>query len=120
MSTAAPGNRTPRSFGEELFELMCDGRRRARGRTRLLRLIDVQVAALRYATDSDVERVARDARELIALTDFRFALGILDGLREPSQLHRVKQKLADLKNELAVRSNVVAAIAVGSNAEPAR
>ncbi len=92
----------PRSFKEELRCMMFDGRRRAQIRARLMRRLDEQLAALRHAADSDIERVERDARELIVFTDVLLAHpAALHSIRDPGQHYKVKKKLDDLKTELA-------------------
>ena len=89
---------------------MFDGKRRAQVRTRLMRRLDQQLAALR-ATDSDIERVEQDAQQLIVFTDVLLAHpAALHSIRDPRQLYKVQRKLADLKAELATRAETKRAL----------
>jgi hypothetical protein len=81
----------PRSFKDELLDIVLDGRRRAEIRTRLMRLLDQQLAALKHATDADIERVRQDARKLIEFTDVLLGMGMLSSIRDNSQNYTVKQ-----------------------------
>jgi hypothetical protein len=91
------------TFGEELQRMMFDGRHRAQVRTRLMRRLDQQLAALTLATNADIERVRQDAQKLIDLTDMFLATGTLVSMRDSSQTYKVRKKFDDLKDALARR-----------------
>lgn len=93
----------PRTFGEELLNMVFDSRRRAQVRTRLMRRLDEQIAEVMCATDLDIERVGHDTEKLIKLTEMFLDLGVLGSNRDRSQHYKVQQKFDDLKKALASR-----------------